>query len=371
VRIAYIAASYTVHDARFIGTAAAAGHEVVLIRLDRTRALVLPVGAHEVHWDPPRSQRPREWAALAPALRAILDREHPDVVHAGPVQSCGYAAATAGATPLIVMSWASDLLIDAERDDEWREATLRALGAADLLLCDNGAVVEKAVSLGYRRDRVVVFAWGVDLHDFRRRPEVRKATRERLGFLGRTATLSTRSWEPIYGIDVLLNAFARAHARRNDLLLILAGGGSGAPTVNAAIDALGIRAAVILPGVLPHADLPHWFCAADLYMTCARSDGTSVSLLEAMASGLPAIVTDIPGNREWIAPGTNGWLVPPGDVDGFSAALIAAAELSAPARATIARANRQIVERRADWADGARLLLGAYERVARSGGAER
>ena len=49
--------------------------------------------------------------------------------------------------------------------------------------------------------------------------------------------------------------------------------------------------------------MPKWFRAADTYISCAQSDGTSVSLLEAMATGLPLIVTDIPSNREWVVEG--------------------------------------------------------------------
>ena len=93
-------------------------------------------------------------------------------------------------------------------------------------------------------------------------------------------------------------------------------------------------------------DLPDYYCSADLYVSASHSDGSSVSLMEALASGLPAIVSDIPGNREWITPGEQGWLFPDGD-DEALASLILQAYRSAPLPALSSR--RQLAEQRADW----------------------
>ena len=53
--------------------------------------------------------------------------------------------------------------------------------------------------------------------------------------------------------------------------------------------------------------------AADLYLSASHSDGSSVSLMEALGCGLPVLVSDIPGNREWVTDGEQGWLFPDGD----------------------------------------------------------
>lgn len=362
MRILYLTAGYTVHDARFIGTAAKAGHELLLVRLDRTRPAALPPLAREVGWHPPGIARPSDVGPLASEFSRIISDERPDVVHAGPVQTSGYLAALVSVRPLLLMSWGSDLLVDAERDEEWRNATIRAIRAADLLLCDNDAVAEKATDLGYPADRIVVFPWGVDLDRFA--PTAgREAMRRHLRLDGSFAVLSTRSWEPIYGIDILLRAFVRALRQRADLVLVLVGGGSRAADIERTIEELGIGSSVIRPGVLPHDRLPALFAAADVYVSCSRSDGTSVSLLEAMASGLPVIAGDIPGNTEWVVPGDNGWLAKDGDPESFATAILAAAELDRTTRARIARTNRRVVEERADWRVGSRTLLSAYERA--------
>ena len=56
--------------------------------------------------------------------------------------------------------------------------------------------------------------------------------------------------------------------------------------------------------------MPKYYDAADIYVSTSLSDGTSASLMEALAMKKPVIVTDIPGNREWIKDYENGLLIP-------------------------------------------------------------
>ena len=109
--------------------------------------------------------------------------------------------------------------------------------------------------------------------------------------------------------------------------------------------------------------MPDYFKAADLYLSCAHSDGTSVSLLEAMAVGLPVVVTDRPGNREWVVSGKNGWMAPAGDADAFTRSLLLVANMELSQRERISHDNRKIAEARANWDDNFGLLLKAYDRI--------
>jgi glycosyltransferase involved in cell wall biosynthesis len=59
-----------------------------------------------------------------------------------------------------------------------------------------------------------------------------------------------------------------------------------------------------------HEEMPRLLSGTDIYVSTSLDDGTSISLLEAMASGAFPIVSDIPSNREWICDGENGFLVP-------------------------------------------------------------
>ena len=61
-------------------------------------------------------------------------------------------------------------------------------------------------------------------------------------------------------------------------------------------------------------------------LSASRSDGSSISLLEAMACGCPRWFPDIPGNREWVTPGENGWLFPLDNAEALAAAILNAIE---------------------------------------------
>lgn len=367
MRILYLTQGVTGHDRRWVALLAGAGHRVHYLALDDVPAAPLPDGVVWEEWPvrPAGDARTPEGArAVAPALRQVIGRVRPGAVHAGPVQTGGLAAAVAGARPRIVMSWGSDVLVDADRGEPWAAATREALADADGYVFDSRTVLERARAFApIADDRVALLPWGTDLARFTPGPS---PLRERLagGRADAFVVLCTRSWEPIYGMDTLVAGFANAWRREPRLRLVLPGGGSLAPALDGWIRDAGVEDAVLRPGPVGHDELPDWFRAADLYASCAHSDGSSVSLLEAMATGLPVLVTDTPANREWVAVGENGWLAAVGDAHAVADALLAAAQTSGAKRAAIGARSRRVVEERADWPRVARPLLELYARMA-------
>ena len=86
--------------------------------------------------------------------------------------------------------------------------------------------------------------------------------------------------------------------------------------------ALGLVDDVHFVGQLPHERLADLYRSADICVSVPTSDGTSVALLEVMSTGRPVIASDIPANREWVADGDCGLLVPPGDVSALADGLV-------------------------------------------------
>jgi L-malate glycosyltransferase len=351
MRILYFSRNWTTHDQRFVSAIVAGGHDAWLLRWENAgRALPeneLPAGVHEALW---------EEASLS-NLKKVLDRVRPDLLHAGPVPTCGYLAALSDFHPFVLMSWGSDILWDAMRDPELRERARVALAAADWLVCDCVEVRRRAAEIAeYPQERTVTFPWGVDLDRFEKTSSplpVRELT---------TVVLSMRSWEPVYGVDVAIDAFAMAIQAAPSARLVLAGDGSQAAAVQERLLRRGLMPRTHLPGRIAQSELPAYYHAADVYLSCSYSDGSSVSLMEALAAGLPVVVTDIPGNREWIEPGVNGWLCPAGDRDAFAGALVAALSLKSDQRAEMALRNRALARSRADW----RLHAGALQHTYQS-----
>ena len=365
MRILYFSDNCSDHNRRFLEKLVCFGHGVYF--LDATQEGFaenwLPRGVQRVPLKQSvrRNADPSQFAGFLYEFQSLLTDLRPDLVHAGPVQTCGYVAALSGFRPLVVMSWGSDMVAHADRNAEWRRATEVTLGAADGFFCDCATVRESAQRYAaIPKSRIVQFPWGIKRGSFS--PQGPAESRERLGFNpGTFALISTRSWEPLYDIDLLLQAFDQAYKQNNRLRLLLLGSGSAAGRIRRFIAAHELNQAVIAPGVIPSTETPQWFRAANAYVGCARSDGTSISLLEAMATGLPAVVTDIASNREWITEDENGWLASAGCSEEFAAKILRAASWPPKELEAISERNQRIVAERADWDKNFPSLLRLYE----------
>lgn len=366
MRILYFSDNSSDHNHRFLEKFISQGLEVVFLDATQdsmTAAKPLPGGVRSVRFKEsvPRDADPSHYESIVSELKSLLRNLRPDLVHAGPVQTCGYAAALSGSHPLLIMPWGSDLLAYADRNPEWKRATEIALRAADGFFPDCDTV--RAAGRQYANfpdERIVQFPWGIRRGSFS--PRGSAVSRESLGFGTDSFTfISTRSWEPVYDIHVLLRAFNLAWEKNNLLRLVLLGDGSEAGQVRSFITEHDLGSVVAMPGVIPHAEMPRWFRAANAYVSCTRSDGTSISLLQAMATGLPVVVTDIASNREWVTEEKNGWLATVGSCEAFADQLLRAANLEPSDREAISQRNQNIVAERADWDRNFPGLLRLYE----------
>jgi glycosyltransferase involved in cell wall biosynthesis len=235
------------------------------------------------------------------------------------------------------------------------------LAHSDALACDCQAVRRQAVRLGMPEQRIVVFPWGVDLGHFSPGPSVLRAE---LGWEQSCVILSTRSWERLLGVDLLLDGFLRAAAARPQLRLLMLGTGSMEADLRRRVRQAGMTERVHFAGPAEFERLPDYYRCADLYVSASHSDGSSISLLEAMACGLPALVSDIAGNTEWVALQENGWWFPDGDVEALAQALLDFSDQAGGWGRYGAR-SREIAEQRADWRCNFPKLLEGYE-LARS-----
>jgi glycosyltransferase involved in cell wall biosynthesis len=338
----------------------------------------VPANIEQVEWA--GGTKPARWKDglhLLNDLKRVIAQVKPELVHAGPLQRSAFLAARAGFHPLVSMSWGYDLLHDANINSAWRWATRYTLQRSDAFVGDCNTIRDLAISYGMRKERIVTFPWGIDLASFN--VETLEPHKERTGRHSNVQTtddhdsrqllpgnmptfnlLSTRSWEPIYGIDVIARGFSLAAKKRPELRLTLLGGGSQYAPVRQILLVGAAFNKVEFPGQVSYAELPWHFKQADLYIGASHSDGTSISLLEAFATGTPAIVPDIPGNREWVTQGENGWLFPDGDAEALASTIVYAVDHRQDL-AEMGRRARLLAEERADWEKNFPMLEKAYQ----------
>ena len=365
LNVLYISRGYTTHDRRFLGSFAKAGWSPTHLPLidERLDSRPLPEGVKQMSWgDNKWPESHEEILSRVKHLLNVLVEMKPDVVIAGPVQQGSLIAALAGADPLVTVSWGTDVLVDADSSAECNHATRRALGASALVFGDCRAVREAVKAHGGPDDaHIVTFPWGIDLDRYRPGPSSLKI-REQLGWQDAEVFISTRTWEPVYAIDVLLKAFAALHRKHDSVRLVLLGDGSLAPQIHAQIEELGIDHLVHAPGRVPQSDLPDWFRMADAYVSSALSDGTSISLLEAMATGLPVVVSESFGNLEWVQQGVNGALAQPGRASSLAEAMRFVIEDPSRSR-RMSSTNIEIANSKANWDKNFPELVRAVEQL--------
>jgi len=172
--------------------------------------------------------------------------------------------------------------------------------------------------------------------------------------------LSVGRLESYKNVDVAIRGFLAAAVDEPAIRLLVVGDGSLRPMLESLVADAAMRDRVRFAGQLAPEALPAWFTAADAYLSASHVDGSSLSLLEAMATGLPAIVSSIPGNREWVEPGISGLLFLDGDTAALTTAVLDLVGSGAERMAQMGRRGREIVVARADWHANLPRLFDAY-----------
>jgi L-malate glycosyltransferase len=184
---------------------------------------------------------------------------------------------------------------------------------------------------GFRRDRIDVIENGIDLPRYQVAAD-RDALKGRLGLdpTRRYVTIVAR-FHPVKDHRMLLDAFQRVVVSRPDVDLLLVGDGPLRADLTAQAETLGIANRVHFLGVRD--DVPEIMAASDVFALTSVSEAASLTLLEAMASRLPVVVTAVGGNPELVRAGVDGLLVPRGDARATAEAIGTLLDDPAKARA--------------------------------------
>ncbi len=360
VRVLYCSQDYSPHDHRFLSALSNTEHQIYWLRLENRRRNLevrpLPESVHQVTWRT-GDEKVHWWQylGLAGRFRKVLNAIQPDLVHAGPIQPVSVLPAMLGFHPLVSMSWGFDILQDATRNSFWKWVTGFVLHRTDRLFCDCQAVKKKVVGWGFPERKITVFPWGVDLTVFK--PDVsKKKIGEAIIFL------STRSWEPRYGLDVALKGFASAVREKPNLRLVMLSDGSQAGWIHNFIRENQLEQHVELRGQIGNDSLSDIYHQAHIYLSASHVDGSSVALMEALACGTPALVSDIPSNLEWVKDGAEGWVFKDGDTADLARVMVHIASHPELIHEASLMARKK-AQQNADWNKNVALLLDGYKRA--------
>ena len=281
-------------------------------------------------------------------LVGVLRHINPDLVHAGWVPADGLITALAGFHPFLLMPWGSDILLEPVKSAQSMARTRYTLGKADMITCDCESVKKRVIELsGYPAEKIVVIPRGVDLSLFN--PKCRgNSVRQKLGWEGKKVLIMTRALAPGYGIEFFLQALPNVIKQEPNARALLIGSGPLDSKLHDMATRLGLSNDVYFTGFIPNEQLPQYLNAADVYVSTSLSDGTSLSLLEAMACGLPVVVADVPSYFEWVQEGANGFIVPRRDPDAVAERILLLLK-NADLAKRMGNRSLAIAEERANW----------------------
>ncbi len=286
-------------------------------------------------------------------LRRVLRRERVDVVHAWQSAETWIAAwACVGTSARLAVMRAIDKPVRRTLARVWLHRRLAAL----FVTCRR--IEETVLAAGAPRAIVFRLTDGVDQERFRPRPE-RAALRERLGLApGQVVVANVGRLERVKGQAVLLRALARAP---QEVVALVAGAGSLAGELEREARALGVAQRVRFLG--QRSDVEELLAASDLFVLASLgSEGSSRATLEAMASGVCVVASDVGMLPDLVQHGETGVLVPPGDADALAAALTGLAR-DGGRRARLADAGLALVRRRHGEREMLESVQSVYERV--------
>ncbi|NYT22700.1 glycosyltransferase [Alcaligenaceae bacterium] len=265
-------------------------------------------------------------------LRGLLKRLRPDVVQTWMYHADLLGGVVARLAGIRAIAWGirnsgADLRHGSRsgRAVAWLCARLSRWIPGVIVACADDAA-RRHREWGYDADRMLVIPNGYDMAAWRPDDAARDDLRGEWGVEPDTVLIgSVARWNPLKDHANLLDAFARSLKLHPGLRCVLVGQGMDAGNTELAsmLRQHGIQEQVMLLG--RRDDVPRILNALDVYVLSSRAEGFPNVVAEAMATGLPCVVTDV-GDAARIV-GDCGWVVPPRDAQALAAAIGAAAGL--------------------------------------------
>jgi glycosyltransferase involved in cell wall biosynthesis len=342
MRLLFIADGRSIHTQRWVEYFAGRGHEVHLITYDPMERVMPGVKEYVL-----TSRWKNLYLAFIPrhlAIKKIVRQVKPDLIHAHFIAKYGFHLPGLCRCPTIVSAWGDDVLILPKKSRIIHHYTKKVLEGVDLIYAVSKNIrdhIEQDFEIPPEKIRFLPF--GIDTDLFAPQPGALPADMQTI------EVFSNRGFFPVYDNDTLVRGFARALAQEPRLRLTLKGDGPLEEEVRDLVASLGLSEVVTFRAKTAYSEVPLDYRKAHIFLTTSVSDGTPVSILEAMASGLPCIATRVGGIPEWVEDGTNGILIRPRDPEEVEGAILRLAK-DPVLRSRMGTLAREVVVRNGQWA---------------------
>lgn len=346
MKILFLADGSTYHAKRWINYFAQQNHHCYLLSLEKGKE----INAEQYEIQPKIKIKRLRYLSSYFQTKKIVDEIEPDLINAHFVPNYGLLGALLNFKPLVVSAWGSDILISAHKSFFHRLRAKFVLSKADLILSDSTFLTEGISELGIDKKRILTFPLGIEIDKYLKPKETKNAI----------TILSTRQFEPVYDVRTLIQAIPLVlQDSKKKVKFIIVGKGSQEETLKRLANNLKLQDKVVFKKNLSDEELIRTYSDSDIYVSTSLSDSTSVSLLEAMAAGLIPVVTDIPGNREWIEDGKNGFLFNQKDHKALAKQIIHTVN-EFTGWIDFRERNASLIKNKAIWKDSMKVIEGEF-----------
>jgi L-malate glycosyltransferase len=292
------------------------------------------------------------WDALQDALGA-----EGGVVISGPLDTVT-GGLVGGNYRHIGISWATDVMVTAAASTEALATMAATVAGLDLIVTDNYATENALIALGAEPSSVCRIPWG---------PQDgvgASAKRSDFGIADETRViLYPRSIEPHYQPEVFLDALEMVVASSSDVVAVLIDSGSQVEAFKEWVSQKGLGRHIVWQPVRPSADFAGLMALADVVVVTTVTDGTSVTVMDAMAQGIPVVASLTNGSAEWLMDGVTGWTFPVGDASALARALDRVLSAKEETRRLITANAQRLVAHKAGWARSEAVLIAEIEKL--------
>ncbi|HUS50976.1 MAG TPA: glycosyltransferase [Candidatus Paceibacterota bacterium] len=242
-------------------------------------------------------------------VRKLIRIIKPDVLHVHYAGVNGILGAFSGFYPFILTAWGSDILITA-KSKVIKPLIKFVLKKADLITCDAEHMKKAMIKLGTDFSKIHIIYFGIDIEKFSPGPKD-EDLKEKLEIVNSPVVISLRNLEPIYNVETLIRAIPIVLKEIPKVKFIIAGKGLEEEKLKSLSKELKVFDNIRFIGFVPNDELPKYLRTADVYISTSLSDaGIASSTAEAMACGLPLVITITGENKKWVKDGQGGYLIP-------------------------------------------------------------
>ena len=260
------------------------------------------------------------------------------------------------------ISWATDLMVSAASSHPLASQIEDAVASMDVVVTDNYATENALVSMGVPPERIVRIPWGPESLEAAESAISGPGVRERLGVpRDRHIILYPRALEPLYDPFVFVEALSGLVRDYPEVCAVVVESGSLVPSVKEAVTESGLKGHVFWAPPLDAAEFQALIRESAMVVVTPQTDGTSVTLMEAMSLGTPVVTSHTSGSAEWVMNGLTGWSFPAGSAEALRAAMSHRLGASNAEVSSITRRAKRLVDSRAGWSKSAAILSKALK----------